>query len=44
MNRLQVSEFDFVELLELARFLSIGIKRYVATKNQQQCSKSVDVE
>ena len=39
MNRLQASEFDFVEFRELARFLSIGIKRYVATisKHQQQC-------
>ena len=36
VNRLQASEFDFVEFLELARFLSIGIKRYVATISKHQ--------
>ena len=46
VNQLQASEYDFVELVELPRFLAIGIKRYVATitKHQQQSSKLTDVE
>ena len=43
VNQLQASEFDFVELVELPRFLAVGIKRYIATitKHQQQTAQEV---
>ena len=46
VNQLQASEFDFVELVELPRFLAVGIKKYIAniTKYQLQRAQLKSIE
>ena len=38
VNNLQATEFDFIELIELPRFLAVGIRRYIdaISKNHQK--------